>query len=162
MKTVRSLLIPASVLVMFLGLAATGMKAQSLRSTHFAGKFTLPFMAQWGEMILPAGDYNLYFGSFDAAGLRVVEVAHEDMGIVRGLVFPRGRNDVKGEGNFLVCILEGNKAYVRSLQMAELGQSIEFARPHGVSVRAWIVASKESHNANPRLAATRIPVVPMK
>jgi hypothetical protein len=162
MKTLRNLIVPVSVLVMFLGLAATGTKAQILNTTHFAGNFTLPFPAQWGEMTLPPGDYNLYFGNLNQHGLRVVEVAHEDLGILHGLVITRMPQESKATESFLVCVIEGNKAYVRSLEMAGIGQSVGFARPHGVSVAAWIVADKKTHNTNARLAETRIPVVPLK
>lgn len=162
MKTVRSLLVPLSVLVMFLGLAATGMKAQSLYSTHFVGKFTLPFAAQWGQMTLPPGDYNLYYGFMNEGGAKIIEVAHENVGILHGRVPSMGSDDTKGEGSFLVCVIEGNKAYVRSLQMATLGESVNFARPQGVSVAAWIVAGNKSHNPKTHLAKTRIPIVPVK
>ena len=162
MKTFRSLIIPASVLAMFLGLAATGTKAQSLRANEFAGKFSLPFMAQWGNLTLPPGDYNLYYGSMHASGVRMVEVAHEDLGILHGLVLTMGRDGAKGEGSFLVCVIEGNKAYVRSLQLAALGESIGFARPHGASVAAWIVAGKKSHDTRAKIAETRIPIAPVK
>ncbi|HXH50212.1 MAG TPA: hypothetical protein VNM47_12780 [Terriglobia bacterium] len=162
MKTVRSLLVSISVLVMFLGLAATGAKAQSLKQTHFAGKFTLPFMIQWGGMILPPGDYNLYIGYLTLSGPRMVEVANEDMGIQRGFVLPVASESRKATQSVLVCVVEGGRGYVRSLEIAELGQSIGFARPHGVSVQAWIVGSNKSHNVNTQLAETRIPVVPRK
>ena len=163
MKVVRSLMISVAALMMLFGLAATGAKAQSLYSTHFTGKFTLPFAAQWGQMILPPGDYNLYYGYLGTGGFNIVEVAHvDDLDIVHGRVFPRGTDGAKGEGSFLVCVTEGNRVYIRSLQMAEIGESIQFARPHGVSVSAWIVAGKKAHNTNNTLAAARIPVVPVK
>lgn len=162
MKTLRHALVSVSVLVMFFGVAATGTKGQSLDITHFAGQFTLPFMAQWGEMILPPGNYNLYYGNLTPSGLRAVEVAHEDMGILHGLTLAANREDSKVTESVLVCVLEGNKAYVRTLKMADLGLSVGFARPHGVSVRAWIVAGNESHNGKARLAEARIPIVPLK
>lgn len=162
MNRLRKLIVLASVLVTFLGLAATGTKAQNLRITEFAGKFSLPFTAQWGAMTLPPGNYNLYYGDLTAGGFRVVEVSDEDQGIRRGVVIPSGRNDAKGEETFLVCVFEGNRAYVHSLQMAAMGQSIGFARPHGVSVEAWIMAGNKAHNTKARLAETRIPVVPLK
>lgn len=162
MKTLRSLLVPVSLLVMCLGLAATGTNAQSLRITDFAGKFTLPFTAHWGPMTLPPGNYNLYYGDLTARGFRVVEVVNADQGIRHGVLIPWGHNDAKGEETFLVCVFEGDKAYVHSLQMAALGESIGFSRPHGVRVEAWIVAGNPAHNTNARLAQTRIPVLPMK
>lgn len=162
MKRLRTLIVPISVLAIFFGLAVTGANAQILKVTDIAGKFTLPFEAQWGRMTLPAGNYNLYYGSVTKSGLRVVEVAGEDWGTLHGVVLPMETKNPKGEGNFLVCVFEGNRAFVRSLQMAEIGQSVGFARPHGVSVSAWIMAGKESHNTNTKLAETRIPVVPVK
>jgi hypothetical protein len=161
MKKLGSLMISFAVLVTLFALVETGAKAQSIDSTQFVGKFTLPFEARWGGMILPAGNYNLKFG-YTMGGLRVVEVAGEDAGILHGWVFAKGRVNTKGEGSFLVCVLNGNTGYVRSLQLAEFGESINFARPHGVSVDAWIVAGKKSHNAKTQLAETRIPIVPAK
>ncbi|TAM84679.1 MAG: hypothetical protein EPN47_00775 [Acidobacteria bacterium] len=161
MKTLRSMIIPASVLMMFLGLAA-GMEAQTLRVTSFAGKFTLPFMAQWGRMTLPPGNYNLYYGNLGMSGPRMVEVANEDLGVQRGLILPVGEDIRKATRSVLVCVLEGDKAYVRSLEMAEIGQSINFERPHGVSVDAWIVAGEQIPNTNRELAEARIAIVPVK
>lgn len=162
MKRFRNLFVPVSMLVMFLGLAATGMRAQSLSSTQFVGKFTLPFAAEWGHMSLPPGDYNLYYGHMSTSGINIVEVADPETGVSNGFSLVRGRDDAKGEGSFLVCVFEGDKGYVRSLQMAEIGESVEFPKPHGVSVAAWIVAGNENHNTNTRLAEMRIPVVPVK
>jgi hypothetical protein len=162
MKQFRSWMISVAALLMLLGLVATGAKAQSMRTTDFAGRFTLPFAAQWGDLTLVPGEYNLYYGNLNLSGPLVVEVAHENVGIVHGVVLARGRGDAKGEGSFLVCVTEGNRAYVRSLQMGEIGQSVGFARPRGVSVAAWIVAGKKTHNTNTRLAETRIPILPAK
>jgi hypothetical protein len=162
MKKVGSWMLPFAALLMLFGLAATGAKAQSLYSTHFVGKFTLPFAAEWGQMTLPPGDYNLYYGYKGAGGIKIVEVAHENAGILHGWVLVNGSDDAKGEESFLVCIIQGDKAYVRSLQMAGTGESIKFARPHGVSVAAWIVAGNKSHTPSTPLAETRIPVLPVK
>lgn len=162
MKKVRSWMISVAALLMLFGWVATEAKAQSLYSTHFAGKFTLPFEAQWGQMTLPPGNYILYYGYMGTGGIHVVEVAREDTGHGQGRVFPRGRDNSRGEASFLVCIRDGDKGYVRSLHMAEIGESIEFARPHGVDVNAWIVAGKKTHNSNAKLAEMRVPVVPVK
>lgn len=161
MKKIGSLMISVTALVALFALVGTGAKAQSLNSTHFVGKFTLPFEAQWGRMALPPGNYNLKYG-FTRGGLRMVEVAGEDKADVHGWVIAWGSGDTKGEGSFLVCVLEGGKGYVRSLQMAGLGDGIEFARPHGVSVAAWIVAGIRTNDTNTRVSEVRIPVAPVK
>jgi hypothetical protein len=158
----RSLVISVVASMMLFSLVAIAGESRSLYSTHFVGEFTLPFTAQWGHMTLPAGNYNLYYGYMGRGGIYAVEVANEDTGIHHGWIFPRGIEAAKGEGSFLVCIRDGDKGYVRSLQMAELGESIEFARPHGVSVDAWIVAAKKTHNTKTALAEMRIPIVPVK
>lgn len=162
MTKVRSLVISVVALLMLFALAATAGEARSLYSTHFVGKFTLPFTAQWGGMTLPPGNYNLYYGTMGVGGTYIVEVANEDLGVTQGWVFPRGTNGVKGEGSFLVCVREGDIGYVRSLQMAEIGESIEFSKPHGVSVETWIMSGKKTHKTNTALSEMRIPVVPVK
>jgi hypothetical protein len=113
-------------------------------------------------MTLPAGDYDLYYGYMGRGGIYAVEVANEDTGIHHGWVFPGGIDGVKGEGSFLVCVREGDMGYVRSLQMAEIGESIEFSKPHGVSVETWIMAGKKAYHTNTVLAEMRIPIVPVK
>ena len=109
MKTVRSLLVAISVFVILLGLAVTGVKAQSLRTTDFAGKFTLPFMVEWGPMTLPPGEYNLYYGNLNLSGPRMVEVSSEELGFQRGLILPRGQNELKATKSALVCVIECNR-----------------------------------------------------
>lgn len=162
MTKVRTLVISVVAMLMLLALAATAGEARSLYSTHFVGEFTLPFTAHWGRMTLPPGNYNLYYGYMREDGTLAVEVANKDLGVTRGWIFPRGTKDVKGEGNFLVCFREGEIGYVRSLQMAEIGESIEFSKPHGVSVEAWIIAGKKTHKTNTALAEMRIRVLPAK
>ena len=162
MKALRRLLVTLSLLVMFLGLAVTGTKAQTIRQTHFAGNFTLTFPLQWGNMILPPGGYNIYYGNLSLSGPRVVEISHESMGILHSVSVPVGWENRKSTQSVLVCVFEGNKGYVRSLEMAEIGQSINFKRPHFVEVDSWIVAGNKSHAANTQLAVVRIPVAPVK
>ena len=161
MKTLRRLLVPLSLLVMFLGLAVTGTKAQIIRQTHFTGTFTLPFTVQWGEMILPPGEYTLRYGTLTTSGPHVIEVARAAMGFQHGVVAVLGQNDGKVTQNVLVCVREGNKGYVRSLQMAETGVSLNFKRPHYVEVESWIVSNK-FHSTNNQIAVVRIPVAPVK
>jgi len=161
MKAVRSLLVPLSLLVMFLGLAVTGTKAQSLFSTHFAGTFNLPFMVQWGSEFLPPGEYSLYYGRVGNAGSYVVEIRGEGT-LPQAMFRVNGRSDVKGTEDALVCVREDNKVYVRGLELATIGESAQFTKPHGVSVEAWIIAGNKSYNTNTQLAVARIPIAPVK
>jgi len=165
MKTIRRLVMPAGVLVMFLAMAATGLRAQSLFSTHFAGKFTLPFMAQWGTTVLPPGEYELYYGIQGNKGLYAVEIRGQGE-LPQVVKIAMGRSDAKAGENALVCVREGNKAHVRALELPAIGESAQFALPHGVSVETKILPGKKSHyqNTKTQLAETRIPIarVPVK
>jgi len=163
MKKIQSLLGSVAALLILVSLAATGIKAQSLFSTHFTGEFTLPFMAQWGSMILPPGDYNLYYGRLSNTGGQMVEVRGQGM-LPHGLILVQGRNGVKGTENQLVCVLEGNKAYIRGLELPAIGESAVFSRPHGVKVESWIVEETHGGKGTAQRAETRISVlrVPVK
>jgi hypothetical protein len=159
MKKIRGLVVSVAAMLMFLGFAATGIKAQSLFSTHFTGEFTLPFMTQWGSVILPPGDYNLYYGRLSNAGAMVVEVRGQGM-LPGGIILVKGRNGAIGEENSLVCVLEGNNAYVRGLELPAIGESAVFSRPRGVRVESWIVAEKQGAKGTAQMAETRIPIKP--
>jgi hypothetical protein len=163
MKKLQSLLIPIAALLMFLALAATEASAQNLSSysTQYTGTLTLTFAAQWGKMVLPPGEYNINYGTLTSAGLHVVEVASTRDPSVRGWALPKAKGDIKGTKSRLVCIREGNKGYVRSLELPEIGATLYFPRPHGVSVKAWIVSEKQSHNATTQLAEMRISLAPV-
>lgn len=158
MKKIRGLLVSVAALLMLAGLAATGLKAQSLFSTHFAGEFSLPFMAQWGSVILPPGDYNMYYGKLSNAGAMVVEVRGQGM-LPGGIILVEGRNGAKGAENSIVCVLEGNKAYVRGLELPAIGESAEFAKPHGVEVESWIVEETHGGNGTAQSAENRMSVL---
>lgn len=161
MKKLRSILIPIAALLMFLPFSSTGAGVQSLYTTQFTGTFTLPFVAQWGRIILPPGEYTLNYGTLNSAGLHAVEVASERDLSIRGWAIPMAKGDVKGTESHLVCVLEGNKVYVRSLELPEMSATLHFPRPHGVRVEAWIVSEKQSHNATSRLAEIRVPIAPV-
>jgi hypothetical protein len=157
MKKIGSFLVFSGALLMFLVLAARGARAQSLVSTQFAGTFTLPFVAQWGPMTLPPGEYKLYYGAQNKAGTYVVEIRGEEK-LPHGVVFVWGRDGVKATKNSLVCVLKGNKGYVRALGLPAIGESAYFALPHGVEVEARILRSNLGHNPTIQLAEMRISI----
>ena len=159
MKTIRRLTIPAGILLMYLALAATGARAQDLFSTHFAGKFTLPFMAQWGMTILPPGEYNLYYGYLYPSGTKTVEIRGQGE-LPHSMILARRDATAKGTNNVLICVREGDKAYVSGLELAAIGESAQFALPHGVEVEARILAGKHNHTATTQVAEMRISIAP--
>jgi hypothetical protein len=162
MKTIRSLTILAGLSVMLFALGATGAKAESgpsLSITNFAGTFTLPFEAQWGNMTLPAGDYSLYYGEPLGNGFYMVEVVGHAKGSPHGRisVAVNGRASVAKDS--LICIREGNSLVVQRLEMPELGKSVTFAMPHGTQ----LVAHNGRRNGYTQLAEApmliqRIPI----
>jgi hypothetical protein len=139
-------------------LAATEARAQVFDSTRFAGTFTLPFDAQWGAMALPAGDYSLSYGKPFSGGIYVLVVVGKAEGSPRGMIFIRGHGRTSATKNALVSIREGSKAYFRELRLGAIGESVDFTLPHGVRVRAWVVAGKRNPNTNTQLTEVGMPV----
>jgi hypothetical protein len=164
MKTLRNMTIVVGLALVLLGLGATSASAQTLTTTSFGGTFTLPFEAQWGSMTLPAGDYSLFYGHMNGRGAYLVEVAGKGEGGPHGMVIARGRNQAETSENVIVCVREGNKGYIRGLQIGVIGESATFKIPHGVEVRTRIVVENQKHKGNTQIAqaSTVVERVPIK
>lgn len=134
MKTIRSLMTLAGLFVMLFALGAAGAKAQALERTDFAGTFTLSNNAQWGNMNLRAGNYTLRYGS--RYGSDFVEVKGTAKGSPRGVIHVQMTDPSSTKKSALVCIREGNTLIVRTLEMAGLGESANFAMPRGAKLAA--------------------------
>ena len=145
MKNIRNLMILSGLCLALLALAVTGARAQAISSTHFAGTFTLPLETHWGAVTLPAGDYTLRYGTAFSS-TRLVTIAGKADGRTLGMILAGSRNDASGKENVLNCVREGNKLYVRALQMPLIGESIHFKIPHGVEVRSTISPYEKAHN----------------
>ena len=158
MKAIRNFVILSGLSVMLLALAATSSQAQIVEHARFVGTFTMPFDAQWGSMTLPAGDYSLRYGRLYGTGTLMVEVSAREGVRPHGFAFTIPGNQVKTSENALICIREGNNGYVRELRMGAVGESARFAVPHGVIVRARVVAEGK-HNANTQHAESRMSIV---
>jgi hypothetical protein len=135
MKTIRSLMTLAGLSLVLFALSATGAKGQILHSTHFAGTFTLPFEAQWGKMTLPAGDYTLEYGLLNGGGPLVV-VRGKAEGSPSGIILAGASDGTSAAKNAIVCIRNGNTLVVRALEMPAIGESANFALPHGAQLEA--------------------------
>lgn len=160
MKTIRNLMTLAGLSVMLFALSATGAKAQMLTSTGFAGKFTLPSAAQWGTMVLPAGNYSLSYGKLDTTYF--VEVRGAAKGSPHGVIHVAVNDPVAATKSALVCTREGNVLIVRKLEIPQLGKSVVFAMPRGEK----LVARNRKHNSYTQLAEApmlleRISVAPI-
>ncbi|MEJ2008306.1 MAG: hypothetical protein P8Z30_09170 [Acidobacteriota bacterium] len=158
MKTIRNTVTLVGVSLMLFALCAAGAKAQGLYSIDVTGTFTLPFEAQWGPMTLPAGDYNLYYGSLTTAGTRLVEVKGQAEGSPHGFLLTKEQDSISTTKSALICIRQGNRRIVRELQMAPIGETVSFPLPHGVK----LLAHQQNGNVYARLAEApvieRVPV----
>jgi hypothetical protein len=162
MKIIRNLVTLAGLSVMVFALGATGARAQNL-STNFAGTFTLPFNAQWGRTVLPAGKYSLYYGHLPTSSTSMVEVAAKDKKSPHVFILAQGVSDAAAAKSALVCIREGNGCIVRALEMPQIGQAVEFAMPRGTR----LVAQRQNGSKNVQIAEgpkliQRIPITVTK
>ncbi|MGD1157193.1 MAG: hypothetical protein ABSA41_15365 [Terriglobia bacterium] len=51
-------------------------------SDAYTGKFTLPFEARWGGLVLPAGEYSFTLNDVTAAGMIAVRRDRQNLGVV--------------------------------------------------------------------------------
>ena len=112
-------------------ISRVGTAAQSalgLRMTEFAGRFTLPFDAAWGETVLPQGNYALYYGAL-GKGLHCVEILGIDHGTPRGIFLVREQNSASVIQNALVCTCRSGRHIIRTLELPAIGKAISFAGP---------------------------------
>lgn len=113
MKIFRNSVTLAGLFVVFFTLGATGVRAQSLRTTNFSGAFTLPFNAQWGRTTLPAGEYKLYYGRLSEGGPAMVEVIGKDNRTPHAVILPQSVTDASATKSALVCVREGDSGIIR-------------------------------------------------
>jgi hypothetical protein len=159
MKTIRSLMTLAGLILAVFALSATGAKAQTLTSNNFAGTFTISHEAQWGTMTLLAGTYNLYYGPMHDGDVNAVEVAGQAKGAPHGVILAQRHDLTSAANNALVCIREGDALIVRTLEMPAIGTSVQFSMPNG----ARLVARNAKPNGYTQLAEApmlieRVPV----
>ncbi len=162
MNTIRRLTILAGLSVVVLAMSASGVRAQgrALTVTNFSGTFNLPFDAQWGRVALPAGEYNLYYGSF-VGGTKYVEVEGKEKGSLHILILAGAPIDVSTNArNSLVCVRVGNIGIVRALEMPQISEAVQFTMPRG----AMLTAHNGRHHGSTQIAEApmliqRIPIV---
>jgi hypothetical protein len=102
----------------------------SLRTTEFAGRFTLPFEAAWGEMVLPEGDYALFYGTL-GKGMQCVEILGATRGTPRGIFLVRELSAASVVQNAFICTYKRRKHTIRALELPAIGKSVSFAYLNG-------------------------------
>jgi hypothetical protein len=106
-----------------------GPSSLGLRMTEFTGRFTLPFDAAWGEMLLPEGDYALYYGAL-GEGMYCVEILGVEQGAPRGIFLVKEQDPASVVQNALVCTCRGGKHIIRTLELPAIGKAVSFAGPN--------------------------------
>jgi hypothetical protein len=159
MKIIRNMVTLAGLSMVVFALGATGARAQSIRTTNFAGTFTLPFEAQWGSTILPVGEYSLYYGRLFEGGPAMVEVVGKENRNPHAFILAQGVSDARAAKSALVCVREGNAGIVRALELPQLGEAVSFKMPR----HTQLMARQPNGNRNVEIAGgpmliQRIPV----
>ena len=136
MKTIRNLMTVAGLSALFLALGAAGARAQSIANPNLAGRFNLPFEAQWGNTTLPVGEYSLYYGRLLNGGIQMVEIVGKDKGSPHVFIFPMGTDTPSTTENALVLVRQGSAGIVSSLDLPAIGTSVDFALPRNANFLA--------------------------
>jgi len=115
MKTNRSLrLVKFAVLAMLTACFGANLAhAQTLQ-----GKFNLPFEVQWGQAVLPPGDYSFTLNSDGTAYSSVVVHGEGNMTKIILSHYPDSRSSGKSA---LVIERSGQRGAVRQLRLVEAG-----------------------------------------
>jgi hypothetical protein len=98
-------------------------------SDAYTGKFTLPFEARWGGLVLPAGEYSFALNDLTVAGM--IAVRHDRQNL--GVVLVRSVSDYGTSGkNELVAVSNGQVYRISTLRLQSGGRNdyvIEFQTP---------------------------------
>ena len=87
------------------------------RAQEFAGKFTLPFDARWGQAILPAGDYSFRLDKAQSAGTVRLFQGNKGVGLIHAQAY-----DKKTGGPDALMVVRGKTVNtVRELRLPEIG-----------------------------------------
>jgi hypothetical protein len=120
----------SSKLVASLGLALlAGCFTANLASAQdlYKGRFTLPFEARWGHVVLPAGEYSFTLDHLSLAGKVTIEAeSGRYVGVIMNQVFSDQQTVDRSE---LVLVRSGGIYAVRALRLEELGMTLEYAAP---------------------------------
>lgn len=129
MKNFQTLTTLVGIFPVISNFGARRQSTLGLGITEFSGRFSLPFDAEWGEMVLPEGDYSLYFGSFEG-GVCFVEIAGQDPANPKGIFLVHGQDPASVVQNALVCVYRDGSQIIRALELPAIGKSVSFAAPH--------------------------------
>lgn len=117
-----SLWIAALVTVAGLWIGARPAVAQ-----NFAGRFTLPFQARWGNVDLQPGNYVMRTTHTIASRMQIFVISDEAEGKPVGQFIAAARDPLpESDQNILVCVRRGQRHVVQSLWLGNLGEIVTF------------------------------------
>jgi hypothetical protein len=103
-------------------------RALGFRMKEFVGRFTLPFEAAWGEIVLAQGEYALFYGAM-GEGLHCVEILGSGETAPRGIFVVKEQSPASVVQNALVCTWRGDRRVIRALELPAIGKSVTFTEP---------------------------------
>jgi hypothetical protein len=112
MKNIRNFVVLFSIVA-----GAIGANAQ----TAFHGKFKLTSETRWGKAVLPAGHYSLMLDSVQSA-----IVIHSEDGKVAAMATAQSGGQAAPGGSYILITGSGADRVVRSMNLPQLGRSLEF------------------------------------
>ena len=134
--------------LIFTGLAVC-FSAALLSAEDWRATFSLPFETQWGETVLPAGDYCLRFKD---AGYKPMQL-EQGTRFIAFLPVSTNETPRTPAKSQLLMVREGQKATVHILYVAELGTAFHFQVPERYEVYTRLMA-----RADEPVFIQRIPV----
>ena len=118
---VRNLVMVAGALILCAGLAS---------AKDAAGKFTLTSEARWGDVVLAPGLYSFRINSTSQG--RILTLLNEENRHAVGIVMAQSdENQIFSEKSDLVLVHNGGKAFVRALELKDLGMTFYYSLPKG-------------------------------
>jgi len=134
--------------LIFSGLAVC-FRAAMLNAEDWQATFSLPVETRWAGIVLPAGDYRLYFNTARNEPMLLTQGGH-NIGFVGVLDAETPSTPAKSQ---LLVVREGSTATVHILYIAELGTAFHFKVPERYEVYTRLIA-----RAGEPAAIQRIPV----
>jgi len=135
-------------LAVFAGLLLAACLFASLAraQSDFQGKFTLPHETQWGQAVLPAGDYLLAFTHAGPFPLLVIRDAQSSLVVAYESINIR-ESSAWGQSGLLVG-RQGTQRVVYSLRIAELGETFVYERPvyQRIPAQGGAVEARQTQN----------------
>ena len=118
---------------------------------RFTGRFTLPFEAAWGAMILAEGEYSLYYGTLHE-GMNYVEIHGMDGCGPKGIFLIQQQCPASVVQNSLVCVRKGSRHIIRALELPAVGRSVLFTIP----IASELTSTRKSKKEDPYSGAVAV------